>query len=138
MPATRTGSALKATREHRTQGRRLPARHNIVPAQAGGWVHAGHTSAKSVRDAAGVETGGKGSGTITGDRQAHHVFGTSVPAHIVAGNPDRFVDLYRQRRVIETGYRCYQEMRPGTTSRHESVRIPLMFFPFLIGVVHGP
>ena len=132
MPATRTDSALKATREHRTQGRRLLARHNIVPAQASGWVHTGHTSAKSVRDAAGVETGGKGNrlaghgsvigrddaagvetggkgnGTITGDRQAHHVFATSVPAHIVAGNLYRFVDLYRQRRVIETGYRCYQ------------------------------
>ena len=64
----------------RTQGRRLLARHNIVPAQAGGWVHADHTSAKSVRDAAGVETGGKGNGAITGDRQAHHVFATSVPA----------------------------------------------------------
>ena len=52
--------------------------------------------------------------------------------HIVAGDPDRFVEIYRQRWGIETGYRCYEEMRPKTTSHNESVRILLMFFPFLI------
>ena len=57
---------------------------------------------------------------------------TNIPAYIIAGDPDRFVELYRQRWGIETGYRCYEEIRPRTTSHHESVRILLMFFPFLL------
>ena len=88
--------------------------------------------AKSARDAREVEIGDKSGDGIRRDRSAYHMFATNIPAYIIAGDPDRFVKAYRQYRGIETGYRCYEENRPRTTSRHESVRILLMFFPFLL------
>lgn len=62
---------------------------------------------------------------------AYHLFATNIPEHVVAGDPDRFVKLYRRRWEVETGYRCYEEIRPRTPSRDESVRM-LLFFPFLL------
>ena len=70
-----------------------------------------------------METGEKSGDSIRGDRPAHHVFATNIPAYIIAGDPDRFVELYRQRWWIETEYRCYEEIRSRTTSRHGSVWI---------------
>ena len=45
---------------------------------------------------------------------------------------DGFAERYRMRWGIETWYRCYEGVRPRTASRNESVRILLMFFPFLL------
>ena len=36
--------------------------------------------------------------------------------------------MYRRRGRIETAFRCYEQVRPRTTSRNESVRL-LLFFP---------
>ena len=135
MPAARTGSVVGAIREHQAGRRAAVSWHTIIsssPRKVEGFTLV-IRPAKSARDAAEVETGEKsGDTTIRGDRPAHHVFATSIPAYVIAGDPDRFVELYRQRWGIETGYRCYEEIRPRTTSRHESVRILLMFFPFLL------
>ncbi len=135
MPATRTGSVVEAIREHRAGRRAAVSWHTITsssPRRVEGFTLVIRPT-KNARDIAEVETGEKGDDVaITGDRPAYHVFATNVPAHVVAGDPDRFVELYRQRWGIETGYRCYEEIRPKTTSRDESVRILLMFFPFLI------
>lgn len=62
----------------------------------------------------------------------YHTFATNIPEHLIHGNVDGFVERYRQRWGIETGYRCYESVRPRTTSRSESVRMLLMFFPFLM------
>ena len=43
-----------------------------------------------------------------------------------------FVEQYRTRWSIETGYRCIESMRPRTTSRQESVRVLLLFMPILL------
>ena len=59
----------------------------------------------------------------------HHAFATNVPPDTVASDPDRFVEMYRRRRGIETALRCYEQVRPRTTSRNESARLLLLFFP---------
>ena len=72
-------------------------------------------------------------GTAKGEREsAYHVFATNVPPGTVASDPDRFVETYRRRWGIETAYRCYEQVRPRTASRHESVRLLLLFFPLLL------
>ena len=45
---------------------------------------------------------------------------------------EAFVEQYRARWSIETGYRCIESMRPRTTSREESVRVLLLFMPILL------
>ena len=71
--------------------------------------------------------------TATGNSEGegesfHHVFATSVSPGAVISDPDRFVEMYRRRWGIETAFRCYEQVRPRTTSRNESVRL-LLFFP---------
>lgn len=133
MPATRTGGVVKAIKEHLAGRRAEVSWHTVIsssPRRVEGFTLV-IRKAKSARDAEEVETGEKND-AIQGDKPAYHVFATNIPAYIIAGDPDRFVETYRQRWGIETGYRCYEEIRPRTTSHHESVRILLMFFPFLL------
>lgn len=40
--------------------------------------------------------------------------------------------MYRRRWGIETAFRCYEQVRPRTTSRNESVRLFLLLFPMLL------
>ena len=85
--------------------------------------------AKSRDDAKVVETGDDNG---RDGKPAYHLFATNIPEHVVAGDPDQIVELYRRRRGVETGYRCYEEIRPKTTSRDGSVRMLLLFFPLLL------
>ena len=72
-------------------------------------------------------------GTAKGESEsAYHAFATNVPPGVVAADPDRFVETYRRRWGIETAYRCYEQVRSRTTSRNESVRLLLLFFPMLL------
>ena len=72
-------------------------------------------------------------GTTWGESEpAYHAFATNAPPGVVAADPDRFVETYRRRRGIETAYRCYEQVRSRTSSRHESVRLLLLFFPLLL------
>ena len=80
-----------------------------------------------------AEDGNDARETATGSREGegesfHHVSATSVPPDTVASDPDRFVEMYRRRWGIETAFRCYEQVRPMTTGRNESVRL-LLFFP---------
>ena len=66
-------------------------------------------------------------------------FATDVPVNIVREfkyngkvGAEAFVDQYRNRWSIETGYRCMKEMRPKTTSRNESIRVLLLFMPIIL------
>ena len=78
------------------------------------------------------KTGDDARETATGSREGksesfHHMFATNVPPDTVASDPDRFVEMYRRRWGIETAFRCYEQVRPMTTGRNESVK--LLFFP---------
>ena len=72
-------------------------------------------------------------------RKVIHAFATSVSVDVVCGfkrdqmtGAEAFVEQYRARWSIETGYRCIESMRPRTTSREESVRVLLLFAPILL------
>ena len=84
--------------------------------------------AKNATDAAKVATG-EGNKE---DEPVYHVFATNIPEDAIQDDPDGFVELYRKRWGIETAYRCYEKARLRAASRNESVRILLMFFPFLL------
>ena len=81
---------------------------------------------------------GNGSGeTATSNKEgksesAYHVFATNVSPKVVASEPDLFVEMYKRRWGIETAFRCYEQVRPRTTSRNESVRLLLLFFLMLL------
>ena len=72
-------------------------------------------------------------------RKVIHAFATSIPVDVVCGfkrdqmtGAKAFVEQYRARWSIETGYRCIESMRPRTTSREESVRVLLLFTPIIL------
>ena len=68
-----------------------------------------------------------------------HTFATNVPIDTVCefkrgemNGAEAFVEQYRARWSIETGYRCIESMRPRTTSKQESIRVLLLFMPILL------
>ena len=76
-------------------------------------------------------------------RKVIHVFATSIPVDVVCefkrgkmAGAEAFVEQYRARWSIQTGYRCVESMRPRTTGREESVRVLLLllllFTPILL------
>ena len=73
-----------------------------------------------------------------GEKQIN-LFATNVPVDAVrefeCGDKvgvEAFVEQYKSRWGIETGYRCIKDIRPKTTSRNESVRILLLFMPIFL------
>ena len=72
-------------------------------------------------------------------RKVIHAFATSVPVDAVCEfkrdqmtGAEAFVEQYRARWSIETGYRCIESIRPRTTSREESVRVLLLFASIIL------
>ena len=72
-------------------------------------------------------------------RKIIHAFATNVSVDAVCGfkrgemaGAEAFVEQYRARWSIETGYRCIKSMRPRTASREETVRVQLLFTPILL------
>ena len=72
-------------------------------------------------------------------RKVIHAFATSVPVDVVCEfkrdqmtGAEAFVEQYRARWSIETGYRCIESIRPRTTSREESVRVLLLFASIIL------
>ena len=57
------------------------------------------------------------------------MFATNVSPEAVGSDPDRFVRCTGGAGRIETAFRGYEQVRPRTTSRNESVRLLLLFFP---------
>ena len=129
MPAVKKDTVKKAIGEFKTGKRKAVSRHIITSSDR---ISEEFTliirKAKDATDAAKVATGEGGKD----DEPVCHVFATNIPEDAIQDDPDGFVELYRKRWGIETAYRCYEKARPRTTSRNESVRILLMFFPFLL------
>ena len=62
----------------------------------------------------------------------YHIFATSMSDSWIGGDPDRVAEFYRKRCGIENSYKCYEQMRPRTTTTSNTVRIVLWFIPFLL------
>ena len=126
MPAVKTDTIKRAISEFERGERGAVSTHSV----GSGNTRAGFTLI--VRPA---EDGDEAKGTATGSSEGeslHHVFATNVSPEAVGSDPDRFVEMYRRRWGIETAFRCYEQVRPRTTSRNESVRLLLLFFPLLL------
>ena len=62
----------------------------------------------------------------------YYVFATTMKDSWIGGDPNRVAEFYKKRWGIETSYKCYEQLRPWTTSTSYSVRILLWFFPFVL------
>ena len=127
MPAVKTDTVKRAVSEFGVGKRGAVSVHSV-----GSGLRAQFTlmirPAEDGNDAREAATGSRdGEG-----ESAYHVFATNVSPEVVASDPDRFVEMYRRRWGIETAFRCYEQVRPRTTSRNESVRLLLLFFPMLL------
>ena len=65
-------------------------------------------------------------------KTVYHTFATNAPPAEVSLDPPGFVEEYRQRWGVETGLRCYEQIRPRTTNRNDSVRTMLLLFPIVL------
>ena len=70
-------------------------------------------------------------GKRTGMEDRYHVFATSMSDSWIGGDPDRAAEFYRKLWGMENSYKCYEQMKPRTTTSH-TVRIVLWFIPFLL------
>ena len=125
MPATKTKGIKKATSEFEAGKRDAVSQHVLTSSVAGKEPEEFTLIILEREDKKG--------------RKVIHAFATSVSVDVVCGfkrgemtGAEAFVEQYRARWSIETGYRCIESMRPRTTSREESVRVLLLFMPILL------
>ena len=125
MPATRTKGIKKATSEFEADKRDAVSQHILTSGDAGKEPEKFTLIILKKEDKKG--------------RKVIHVFATSIPVDVVCGfkcdqmtGDEAFVEQYRARWSIETGYRCVESMRPRTTSKEEAVRVLLLFTPILL------
>ena len=125
MPATKTKGIKKATSEFEVGKRDAVSQHVLTSGDAGKEPEEFTLIILEREDKKG--------------RKVIHAFATSVSVDVVCGfkrdqmtGAEAFVEQYRARWSIETGYRCIESMRPRTTSREESVRVLLLFMPILL------
>lgn len=59
-------------------------------------------------------------------------FITNMKFPLIREDPEQVAEFYKRRWGIETSYKGYEQMRPWTTSTDLSVRIFLLFFPFVM------
>ena len=125
MPATQTKGVKKAIDEFKT-GKRDAVSQHVLTSSGAGKRREEFTLIILERDDK------KG-------RKIIHAFATSIPVDVVCGfkrgemtGAEAFVEQYRARWSIETGYRCMESIRPRTTGREESVRVLLLFAPIIL------
>ena len=125
MPATQTKGIKKATSEFEAGKRDAVSQHILTSGDAGKEPEKFTLIILKKEDKKG--------------RKVIHVFATSIPVDVVCGfkcdqmtGDEAFVEQYRARWSIETGYRCVESMRPRTTSKEEAVRVLLLFTPILL------
>ena len=126
MPATKTKGIKKAISEFEAGKRDAVSQHVLTSSVAGKESEEFTLIILEREDKKG--------------RKVIHAFATSIPIDVVCGfkrdqmtGAEAFVEQYRARWSIETGYRCIESMRPRTTSREESVRVLLLLFmPILL------
>ena len=131
MPATKTKGIKKATSEFEVGKRDAVSQHVLTSGDAGKEPEEFTLIILEREDKKG--------------RKVIHAFATSVSVDVVCGfkrdqmtGAEAFVEQYRARWSIETGYRCIESMRPRTTSREESVRVLLIHaHPFVQRVDSG-
>ena len=68
----------------------------------------------------------------TDSRDKYIPFVTTMKFPDVQNNPKQAAEFYRRRWGIEVSYKGYESIRPWTTSTSHSVRILLLFFPFVV------
>ena len=125
MPATKTQGIKKATSEFEAGKRDAVSQHVLTSSVAGKGPEKFTLIILKREDKKG--------------RKVIHAFATSVSVDVVCGfkrgemtGAEAFVEQYRARWSIETGYRCIKSMRPRTASREETVRVQLLFTPILL------
>ena len=59
-------------------------------------------------------------------------FITNMKFHNIQDNTEQVAEFYKRRWGIEVSYKKYEQIRPWTTSTNHSVRILLLFFPFIL------
>ena len=125
MPATKTKGIKKATSEFEAGKTDAVSQHILTSSVAGKEPEKFTLIILKREDKKG--------------RKVIHAFATSIPVDVVCGfkrgemtGAEAFVEQYRARWSIETGYRCVESMRPRTTSREESVRVLLLFAPIIL------
>ena len=128
MPAVKTDTIKRAISEFENGTRGAVSVHSVGSGEQRAKFTLIIRPADSEEDVRETATGNK-----EGESEsAYHVFATNTSPVVVGSKPDMFVEQYRRRWGIETAFRCYEEVRPRTTSRHESVRLLLLFFPMLL------
>ena len=125
MPATKTKGIKKATSEFEAGKTDAVSQHILTSGVAGKEPEKFTLIILKKEDKKG--------------RKVIHVFATSIPVDVVCGfkrdqmtGAEAFVEQYRARWSIETGYRCIESIMPRTTSREESVRVLLLFAPIIL------
>ena len=125
MPATQTQGIKKATSEFEAGKRDAVSQHVLTSSVAGKEPEEFTLIILEREDRKG--------------RKVIYAFATSIPVDVVCGfkcdqmtGAEAFVEQYRARWSIQTGYRCVESMRPRTTSREESVRVLLLLFTPII------
>ena len=125
MPATQTKGIKKTTSEFKAGKRDAVSQHILTSSDAGKEPEKFTLIILKREDKKG--------------RKVIHAFATGVSVDAVCGfkrgemtGAEAFVEQYRARWSIETGYRCVESMRPRTTSREESVRVLLLFAPIIL------
>ena len=120
MPATQTKGIKKATSEFKAGKRDAVSQHVLTSGDAGKEPEEFTLIILEREDKKG--------------RKVIHAFVTSVSVDVVCGfkrgemtGAEAFVEQYRARWSIQTGYRCVESMRPRTANREESVRVLLLF-----------
>ena len=115
MPATQTKGIKKATSEFEAGKRDAVLQHVLTSSVAGKEPEEFTLIILEREDKKG--------------RKVIHAFATSIPVDVVCGfkrdqmtGAEAFVEQYRARWSIETGYRCVESMRPRTTSREVCTR----------------
>ena len=59
-------------------------------------------------------------------------FITNMKFPNIQDNPEQVAEFYKRRWGVEVSYKGYEQIRPWTTSTNHSVRILLLFFPFIL------
>ncbi len=118
VPAIKTKGVKKAVEEFKDGRRKAVSRHSI----------------DSGRDTAEftliIQKRKNGHFTLATNATVPQVLGFESGGGLTGAHG--FAEQYRLRWGVETAYSNYESLRPRTTSRNESVRMLLLFFPIFI------
>ncbi len=117
VPAIKTKGVKKAVKEFEDGSREAASRHSI---------DSGRSTAEFTLI---IQKRENGHFTLATNATVPQVLGFESDGLTGAHG---FAEQYRLRWGVETAYKDYESLRPRTTSRNESVRMLLLFFPIFI------